>query len=383
MNEEDELSAAHYLRGQQQARFKTQVDAFAQARKGNSDMVLAHLSGFLAKPADALVALENALASADSVGEFDEPLSHTVVTRLCLQIEGAAAKLEMPLHSGVSASSIMQGGFEAMQQRVMMTNASVVMLTPSLLLLCNRVGKLIARSSVIGVKGDQAEIAHDIESFRMAIQRDPKLLEDWMQLFYDSAYDADNPSPGRLYGLSGEGLYVWSLVRDAMELFAVGHEYGHHIAQHTLGGEISSGGEERARQHAKEMEADLLGAVLSGHAGADDKVPNTYAMSGAGAVILLIVLEYSRRARHVLLKGVEQEITRNTHPPLEVRLATIDAAIDSVAPEAAKEGFRELRARFIEMLGEVWEHAKRAIVMMHERGVRPVKQDVGWLPDQR
>jgi hypothetical protein len=376
----DDLRAARDFREQQQAKFKERLDEFSVARRASSKAAIKHLDSFLPKSIDIAATIDESVSPSASAGPSDEPITHKLVERLCHDIEAAALKLGMPMHGGISAGSILRDGIEAMQQRVMMTNASVVMLTPSLLLLCNRVAKLIARSQVVTpTDSGWVSVSHDIDGFRTMIKEDAALMEDWMRLFYDCAYDLDNPNPGRVYGIGGQRLYIWGQIRDAMELFAVGHEYGHHIANHSLKGEASSVGEEPASRHEKETEADLLGTVLACHAGADGAVPNAYAISGAGAALLLVVLEFSRRAQHILLNGVEPEVTRDTHPPLEVRLQTVQAAAKSVASDD-EEAYQTLQAGLILILDEVWQHTKVAIRMMHDRGMRPVINDHGWLP---
>lgn len=376
----DDLDAAKDYREQQQARHKGKRDEFVHATSAGAEVVTAHLRSFLPGDHDIPRLLAQAAGGSPTLSEFDEPLTHGLVQRLCDDIEKAANKLGWPLHGGVSASSIMSSGLEAMQQKVMMTDASVVLVTPSLLLLCNRVGKLMARSLKLTSSEESISLSFEPQDFLNQCGLDTLLWEDWMTLFYDCAHDPLDPPAGKIYGLSGERYYLWSMFCRAMELFAVGHEYGHHIAKHSLNGAASSAGEDSTLQHEKECEADMIGTVLSAHAGADSKVPNVFAMSGAGAIALLTVLEYGRRAHGILQTGIEVESTRDSHPLLEARVAVVRDAVFHCTDGEERELFLSAATWTSELLETVWDRTKIALKMAHKDGLRPKENPSDWLP---
>ena len=149
-NEKD-IDIAHDYRGQQQTKYGTEMPSLMmQAIPILKPKLVAHLKSFLPDRATEELnqQLDNIATNSDRKTSLDEPFGCAIMQNLCLQIESAAVGLNLPLHEGVSAGVLHTAKTEAMQQPVMMTDASVVQMTANMLMLCNRLAKLLARTVV-------------------------------------------------------------------------------------------------------------------------------------------------------------------------------------------------------------------------------------------
>jgi hypothetical protein len=120
----------------------------------------------------------------------------------------------------------------------------------------------------------------------------------------------------------------------AMEVFVVGHEYGHHIRRHNTGvGAASTVPAENAHRH--ELEADTTAWLIAkylgsiGFAGEPTNIRNLWMESSAGAAVYLTTAEMVRRVREILETGTVTEPSSSTHPSIRERLAALSIGIAS------------------------------------------------------
>jgi hypothetical protein len=310
--------------------------------------------------------------------ELDHPITHSKVIGNCKLIELAAEKCNFSLHGRVSAGALQSGGLAAMQQRVMMTEASVVMVTADLILLINRLSKLIALSLPIEGGGEEFNPRYDLESVTKQINETENLRSEWISFFCDYSYSSNSKSPvhgGPIIVYGKERQTLWDDFDEAMSLFVIGHEYGHHIAKHSLGDQVSVDGMNTESQHQDELVADMLATVLSTSAGQLAERPNWFALSGVGAVIILTVLEYIRRGERILNTGShESTITRNSHPPLDGRLKVVRNVVSDFFGDKGAETAIRMQNHIKELIDLAWFYASEELINAHHRGVRPKRR---------
>ncbi len=318
--------------------------------------------------------------------KWDDPLSHGLMLDLQQQIEAACDALGYQLRDGVSIGLLRAESTEAMQQPVMMTETSVIMMTENLHMLIHRTAKLLALTVPFEVvNGDQFKISENIADAVALVNSNAQLREEWAKLFIDYAVAPGTPYRGEVVIVTGkERQTMWEDLGGAMSLFVVGHEYAHHILKHSLSGSASVSGLDVDASHRMEYEADNLGLILSMRAGHDEAIPNIFASFGVGAAVVLTVIEYCRHAAQVLACGEVKDESRKTHPALSGRLECIARIVPEMlrphGPDQTKV-VRRIHGMFVGIIQNAWNSAKEVLVRAHQQGARPVyRDDGGWLP---
>ena len=159
----------------------------------------------------------------------------------------------------------------------------------------------------------------------------------------------------------------------AMELFAVAHEYGHHVMRHG----VTDTSEEQT-PFEDEHEADLFARQVSlvvGHEG-----PNEFLNSGAGGAVVLGCIVLVARANAMLSSGNDIPPPRQRHPPVPDRMKALDEYDEKFVSYSQ---FSAFRSSLLDALDVVWITVKPKFSDLHREGVRPADRDCGpldWLP---
>lgn len=157
----------------------------------------------------------------------------------------------------------------------------------------------------------------------------------------------------------------------ALEVYVVGHEYGHHIHQHSVGA-ASAASIAIEEAYEMEYEADRIAIAISTFLGtmgfAGDgyrRVPNLWMESGGSAVAYLVAADCARRLKDILNTGDYIDIPSPTHPPTDPRLRKME---DVLRPR------RNLifRAYIVMLIRGIFNRFLPAFANMHREGIRPV-----------
>jgi hypothetical protein len=165
----------------------------------------------------------------------------------------------------------------------------------------------------------------------------------------------------------------------AVELFALAHEYGHHVMRHG----VSDTSEGITDSFVEEYQADIFARSACLAIGSRENPPNFYAMSGTGGVIILGALDLVRRAKAVLKTGSDQTTPRDRHPPFSDRIAHIGLLDQQLSLPEQRQGAAIMRQCFVEIIEVIWETVRPDIVKLYAEGVRPTESTSdpgGWLP---
>ncbi len=383
MKPKEDIKVAEDYRRQHQARHSQARQAFASAQGKIMGSMLDHLGTFTEKPAEALELLQHSLDEAGHPPEED-PLSQKILIALCQRIEAAASLAKLDLRGGVSAGTVMGGSLHARQVPVLETDASILLVTATLFGMCNRVAKLIARTaSISDVEQDGKNfvcVEYAPDDPQEAFDRDKDLLSDWRQTLLDFAVNLERPDLGRTYALTGLEQVLWGQALASMELFVVGHEYGHHLASHGVDIQDSNVIAFPEESYEMELEADRYGALLAGVASMSDSFPNMYAISCIGPLIVLTVLEYSYRGHSLLNTGKLPLVSTDPHPPLEERAEALRAAVPFFNGADASLPLLRVYDNTKKILDRVWIDVEKELLQQHRLRTRAPERGSDWLP---
>lgn len=137
-----------------------------------------------------------------------------------------------------------------------------------------------------------------------------------------------------------------------MEVFAVAHEYGHHLLKHGL----ADSSVETADLFGDEHDADGFARLVSIVIDSEEESLNPYARSGVGAILMLGSLDLVTRTKAVLRSGLDQPPPRRRHPPLADRIQRI-VDFDRLMPDEIRPRLADLRRYFMSIKEIIWRAA--------------------------
>jgi hypothetical protein len=171
---------------------------------------------------------------------------------------------------------------------------------------------------------------------------------------------------------------VRGILVDAMEVFAVAHEYGHHCLMHG----VTASSADRNSSFQLEHDADLFARCVSGALGQDEGKDFLY--SGAGGALMLGAMDLVARTRSVLVSGSDSRSPSKTHPPVTERVERMNEADLQHMPKDVAEQCVRARQQILDTLNLIWDHVKPVFEQLHEEELLIPEEDArgpaDWLP---
>jgi hypothetical protein len=231
-------------------------------------------------------------------------------------------------------------------------------------------------------------LSWDEEDIRRTIERDPSIAESFTDLLVSYA-TTGRPGNSQVYaspeafqrGQLGPGNRAMAgLIRASMELFVMGHEYGH-VAQRNsvaagtgrlrwVGYDGPDAGDPVVQSHLTELDADAYGLRLATLAARPTYRDLTLEYIGADAYFS--GLDMMRRALCVLTLGRVIDMTSRTHPSAKDRRDALRRSL-SVFPVSTGERNGAINiAQKVELIAELlWERAQDTLMDLHRNGTSP------------
>lgn len=263
------------------------------------------------------------VAKAQSGGTlYDKSVFSQLTHRLSEEVAAEAHRQGKSLKGGVSVGVDYRAEAMASTSPTFGTTSSVVLLTAGFFDFCHVIAKLLARTFPAQVKSDGSiAVDHGQGAVRAKLESSKELQRAWLFVFQGKREQLGDwvEMP-----LGEEELPTYLNLLCAMEAFALAHEYGHHIANHSLGGVAIAGGVEAAQSFAEEFEAD--GQAVEITVGMPLLQNNLYGRYALGPIIFLVIRDIEARGRSMVETGKATNPDRE-HPPIQER---VDAILEKV-----------------------------------------------------
>ncbi len=359
------LAAAEDLRRQIQARDAAKPDAVTIDRAALLSQINARPDRLLQISKSVGLSNTESQAAADEYirlisetktrSEHDDPNWERHIETLRTKIEAACATLRLPLKDGVAIGINPVSNFNASQYRVPLTHASIVSLGAHNFHLCSVVSKAIARSLVYTPLGHEQNVSFDPANILAKIKNDESLTRYWASILISFAIlndprlvpfelQAPNEAPTRFQML------------EAMELFVVAHEIGHHV---TGSAQLRNDPipPTTNKDHREEYHADLIAGAILVYLGGKPNPINLFAGSGAAPALLLSVFDMIARTRALLSTGQDNIPPSESHPAIRDRISALDA-LDLFVHKQERPMLADIRTCFVKIAEDLWTYLR-------------------------
>ncbi len=306
---------------------------------------------------------------------YEDPNWYTIMVDLSHEIEQAAKEAGLIAARRPMLGTLPTGQINAKTIRVPGTDEHIILFEWQLFLFALLLSKAVARALPLtpGEPG-YINVSVDPNAIRQRIYSDPSIEARFADVVL--AY-AVTGKPGLAEPYFAEPLYGTLTVTllSCMELFVMGHEYGHIVLEHltTTPRNVRprlNEAEEISYSWRQEYDADLIGLELMMRvAEGQRKIPANFSYSGAD--LFFTAIDIMDRAVSVLNGEEETARKLGSHPPNRERRWLLRRMIPRLAGKEAAEMILEYALGVQDAVDVLWELARPRLLELHRQGIRP------------
>ncbi|MFJ5032716.1 hypothetical protein ACIQB5_32570 [Streptomyces sp. NPDC088560] len=252
----------------------------------------------------------------------------------------------------------------------------LVVFEDELLSFTDRFSKAVALAIPIeGVQGDKVAFSLDPDKVRRHLQNSPDAVRRFREVVLAYLLDGE-PGAAPTYELPRGPHKLAHILKDGMELFVLGHEYGHALSGHLSNqnaprrmlGTAEADVTEVTWRWDQENAADIIGVALCAQAMSEE---HGLVLPHAGIELFFCACEVLERALSLLMTGRNDlRPPSPTHPPTPSRRDFVRSYLRDAMKEGAGPPL-QLGAVIHEVVNILWTHTAPAILDLHRKGVAP------------
>ncbi len=306
---------------------------------------------------------------------YEDPLMYSILVELAGHIETATTQVRLPVPRRPVLGSLPHGRVNAVTILVPGTDEHLVLFESQMFLFALLLSKAVARAlpltsrdgEWLGFSVEQGAIEERIDSDESV----PRRFTEVVLAYATTGRPGDAPR----YVEDGPRGVIAGHLREALELFVLGHEYGHVVAGHLtaaagrtalLPGEGVEALEYSWRQ---EHEADIYGSLLSTAAMQTVKRLDA-GLSYWGSDLFFSAMDVMDRAVSLLRTGDETRQTIGSHPPAGQRRAVLRDTLRRQLGEEHANRVVSLGELLERVVAALWERTRPAVLAARAAGTR-------------
>ena len=312
---------------------------------------------------------------------FENPDYYSLITSIASEVEESLELVGRSLHHSPLFGTLPSGRVNGIAVSVPDTPHRLVILEDGLFGFTNLMCKAVAsafpdtephQDGKLGFSADENDVM-------ACLAANPEVTNRFFEALV--AYVVmGHPHKAPPYVARRNAMHLGAVLRESMQLFVIGHEYGHIVSGHLDGGKVSkqmvADGKMNivATNWMQEIEADAIGLEVLGNVRMRQGYDLPLSLWGADAFFGCV--DVVERTVSILREGEISTRFSDSHPPTPLRREKIRQIIsDNIDDEGKVEAILQLSKSVEIVIESIWKSIQPAIEKMYADGIKP---SPGW-----
>ena len=309
---------------------------------------------------------------------YEDAGGYFILSELRREVEQSIRDLGLPLPAPPAFGSLPTGQVNALTIAVPRSDEHVILFEDELFTFALLFSKAVVRAFPSTGQADaDGNVGFTLEpaAVQQRVRDDPSVLDRFADVVLAYALTG-NPSRAEQYWPEADYGRLAELARESMELFVLGHEYGHIIAGHLGDASVerrmlpAQSVDEVSYAWGQEFEADYIGVALGVRSMNRSKGVDA-SLSFWGADLFFSALDVMDRCTSLLRHGDEGVQTLGSHPPSAERRQGVRLYLSRLLGDEASAGAIQLAEMVEQAVETLWTELRPYVRRLHEAGRRP------------
>jgi hypothetical protein len=313
---------------------------------------------------------------------YQDVAEYRIIEALCSDIDVVCQQRSIALGKRPIFGSVQTGRVNGMAVNINNPKYYLILIEDGLFGFANLFAKCIVGIFPLREERDgMQQFSTNPEDLRRTIAADAKHSQRFLDVV--AAYVVEGaPHAAKQYFMEPQYHAMQSVIRDAMELFVLGHEYGHCAAGHLEGGnkrfrslQTANGRKSKQLEEIvptdwiQEFQADSLGLLIA--LGAMHNKGIDPSLSYSGVEVVFSCINVIERALSILQTGEIKEHLLDSHPPSLLRREVLTKTLNEILGEERANHGRALARITNEGIDILWKNVEPIFYRMYSDGLRP------------